>query len=595
MKQQELFARLALPRQSRDAAEALRSATRGRRLVWLLSAVLALFPLLTMLFILVVFDVAVPGHHGATVLGLLVVMLVLAVFQSVFAILRRRVVLQTGALVLTGVAERLDEAATASAALNADRPTIIARDIDAIRAFLSGPAVIAVLDLAVVPVALVAMLVLHVAFGGIAAIALGLIAVLLWRGLGVARAAATQTEQAQARREAAIGSVSDAPDLVRALGIHARANAVWQTLNIVLLRADQDHGESAERLQIAAVALRQIALVGTLTAGAALAIADRASLGVVFAAAWLIWVMLSRLIAVSDHATALVAARRGWRRIDDALAALPERAQPLALPRPTTTLDVEGVAFGAPGMKRPLVHGVSFSMSAGQVLAVLGPAAAGKSALLRVLAGYWPVAIGKVRLDGAALEQFGPETLARHVGYLPQTVDLFDGTVAENIARFDPEAHADQVIAAAKAAGAHDMIVRLPDGYSTRVGRGGDWLSASQAQRIGLARALYGAPFLIVLDEPTSGLDPIGEKLFIDAVKAARARGAIVVLAGNANTLVTLASHVLILQQGTMSDFGERDSVRQRVAQRRRSAELAASGKADSDSEEAAPATAAQD
>jgi ATP-binding cassette subfamily C protein len=199
---------------------------------------------------------------------------------------------------------------------------------------------------------------------------------------------------------------------------------------------------------------------------------------------------------------------------------------------------------------------VSFALRSGAGLGIVGPSASGKSSLVRALVGVWPASIGKVRLDGAALDQWLPEALGRHVGYLPQDVELFDGTVAQNIARFDPDPDPEKVIAAGRAAGAHDMILRLANGYDTEIGEAGMVLSAGQRQRVALARALYGDPFLVVLDEPNSNLDAAGAKALSEAILGVRARGGIVVIVAHRPSALEGVDHVLVMLDGCAASFG---------------------------------------
>src|SRR5262249_46322512 len=211
-------------------------------------------------------------------------------------------------------------------------------------------------------------------------------------------------------------------------------------------------------------------------------------------------------------------------------------------------LSIESVGIAAPGDQRVIVQGVTFALDAGQGLGVIGPSGSGKSSLVRTLVGVWLPFRGKVRLDGAALDQWSSDQLGRHVGYLPQDVELFTGSVAENICRFDPAAKSDDIIAAAKEAGVHDMIIKMRDGYNTQVGELGTALSAGQAQRVALARALYGDPFLIVLDEPNSNLDSEGDEALTRAIRASRERGAIVVVVAHRPVGIEAVDQILVLR-----------------------------------------------
>jgi ABC-type protease/lipase transport system fused ATPase/permease subunit len=228
-------------------------------------------------------------------------------------------------------------------------------------------------------------------------------------------------------------------------------------------------------------------------------------------------------------------------------------------------LRVENISVAAPGTQALTLTNVSFEVTAGSVLAVIGPSAAGKSTLARVITGVWPLARGAVRLDGAALPSWSQEGLGRHIGYLPQDVQLFDGTITENIARFEEQPDSQQVIAASIAADVHEMVLRLSNGYETRIGDGGSVLSAGQRQRIGLARALYRSPFLVVLDEPNSNLDADGEKALVNAILGVKARGGIVVVVAHRPTVLSAADKVAVIGGGQLTAIGPRDEVLRKV------------------------------
>ena len=226
---------------------------------------------------------------------------------------------------------------------------------------------------------------------------------------------------------------------------------------------------------------------------------------------------------------------------------------------------MENAGAGAPGAQRFVIQDVSFELKAGSGVGIIGPSASGKSSLARMLVGVWPTWRGKVRFDGAAIEQWLPEDLGHHIGYLPQDVELFAGTVAQNIARFDPQPKAEAIIAAAKAANVHEMILQLPDGYETQVGEAGAALSGGQRQRIALARALYGDPFLVVLDEPNSNLDNEGEQALTAAIMNVRARGGIVVVIAHRPSALAGVDLVLVMGEGRMQSFGPKDEVLSKV------------------------------
>jgi ATP-binding cassette subfamily C protein len=295
--------------------------------------------------------------------------------------------------------------------------------------------------------------------------------------------------------------------------------------------------------------------------GAYLVIEQEATAGIIIASS----ILSARALAPADIAIAnwkgFGGARQGWRRLTALLRFLPEEARVLQLPAPSATLCVENIAVTPPSSKRIIVQGVTFSLRAGQALGIVGPSASGKSSLVRALIGVWPTLQGKVRLDGAELAQWSCDALGHHLGYLPQEVCLCDGTVADNISRFNPDASSEAVIAAAKAAGVHELILGLPKGYETKIGDSGEAISAGQRQRIGLARALYGDPFLVVLDEPNSNLDTDGERALAKAIRGVCDRGGIVVVISHRPSVLGAVDFVLALFNGQPRAFGKRDEI----------------------------------
>jgi len=277
----------------------------------------------------------------------------------------------------------------------------------------------------------------------------------------------------------------------------------------------------------------------------------------------------ARALAPVDLAIAnwrgFVGARQSWQRLSRLLGHLPRLAEPMPLKPPSHTLVVQNAAVCPPGQQKIVCQEVNFTLAAGKALGVIGPTASGKSSLARMLVGVWTPARGTVRLDGATLDQWSPESLGRHIGYVPQDVELFNGTVAQNISRFDDPPDPDAVIAAAHAAGVHDLIINLPEGYETSVGDHGSALSAGQAQRVALARALYRDPFLVVLDEPNSNLDAEGDEALTQAILGLRARGAIVVVVAHRPSAIAGVDYILIMAKGRQQQFGPKEEVLNRL------------------------------
>jgi ABC-type protease/lipase transport system fused ATPase/permease subunit len=255
----------------------------------------------------------------------------------------------------------------------------------------------------------------------------------------------------------------------------------------------------------------------------------------------------------------VVAARRSYSRLTDTLTALDEPPPAVVLPQPEKSLKVERVTIAAPSTGSVILSDVGFELRAGQAVGIIGPSGGGKSTLARGLTGVWPLLRGDVRLDDADLSQWPPDELGRHIGYLPQDVSLLDATVSENICRLDPEADGKKILAAARAAGVHELIVRLPQGYETPLGANGLSLSAGQRQRIALARALYDDPFLVVLDEPNSNLDAEGEAALTAAVLAVRSRGGIVVVIAHRPSALAAVDMIGVIQNGKLAAFGSKE------------------------------------
>lgn len=319
-----------------------------------------------------------------------------------------------------------------------------------------------------------------------------------------------------------------------------------------LVRAQTRAGDGIGTLSAISRTLRlalQSAIVGV---GAYLAIRGDITAGAIIAASILAGRALAPVEQAIAHWRGFVAFRRARARLAATCAHCKAPAEPLTLQPPKSTLDIEGLSVTVPGTYRVVLRDVTLSVPAGTVVAVAGQSAAGKSTLARALVGVWPAARGTVRLDGASLDQWAPEELGRHVGYVPQEVELFAGTIMENIARLSLAPDSGAVVAAATAAGVHEMILKLPEGYETRVGPQGCQLSGGQRQRIALARALYGSPFLVVLDEPNANLDAEGERALIAAFKGIKARGGIAILIAHRSKVIAAADRVVVLEGGRL-------------------------------------------
>jgi ATP-binding cassette subfamily C protein len=370
------------------------------------------------------------------------------------------------------------------------------------------------------------------------------------------------------RNDLAATSRRNAEVLV-AMGMSGRLTRRWSEANEKYLAGNQRASDVAGGLGAIAKVMRMVLQSAVLAVGAYLVINQEATAGVIIAGS----ILSARALAPVDLAIAhwkgFVAARQSWHRLNKLLETLPAPTEQTLLQSPSKRLSVEGVSIVPPGDQRIIVQDVTFTLEAGNGLGVIGPSGSGKSSLIRALVGVWQPVRGKVRLDGAALDQWSSDILGRHIGYLPQDVELFAGSVAQNICRFDPDATSESVIKAAKEAGVHDMVIKMREGYDTQIGEQGTALSAGQAQRVALARALYGDPFLIVLDEPNSNLDTEGDEALTRAVRGARERGAIVVVVAHRPIGIEAVDMLLVLRDGRMQAFGPKETVLGQVLQQR--------------------------
>ena len=518
-------------------------------------------------YMLQIYDRILTSHSVPTLLALSLLAAILFVFQGGLEVLRGQV--------LVRMASRIDRALTplahgavmrmrsvAGAQGNATQPI---RDVDSIRSYLSGQGPLAILDMPWMPLYIAFVFILHpvlgwiTVFGALFLIAVTLLTEKLIRAPG-------ETAMAMSKQRWAIAEASDRnAEVLQAMGFGNRFSRRLEAVNAEHIAANERLSDLVGGLSSASKIFRLMLQSALLGIGAYLTIKGEMTAGAIIACS----IAASRALAPIEVAIGnwrgFVAARKAADRLDAVLGTLPEKAAPLRLPAPKRSLKVENLSVAAPGTQTVLLGGVSFELAAGTVLAVIGPSAAGKSTLARALTGVWPLSRGAVRLDGAALPSWSGEELGRHVGYLPQDVQLFDGSITENIARFEEQPDSQRVVAASAAAGVHEMVLRLPNGYETRIGEGGSVLSAGQRQRIALARALYGEPFLLVLDEPNSNLDADGEKALVNAMTRVKARGGIVIVIAHRPTVLTAADKVAVIGGGQLTAVGPKDEVLRKV------------------------------
>ena len=553
--------------QSGELATVLRQSAGAFIGVAGISALANLLTLTGSFFMLEVYDRVIPSRSIPTLIGLCVLALVLYAAQSTLEALRARTLARIGAALDAEIGPRVFSLSV-QAPLRGAKPDQAGqplRDLEQVRAFLAGSGPAALFDLPWLPVYVVVCFLFHPLIG-VAAIGGAVLLTSLTLAAELATRAPARSATAHAGRRLALSEATRRnAETVAALGLESRMCRRWAAVNRDHAQAQQRASDIAGGLGAVSKACRMALQSGVLALGAYLVINNQASGGIIIAAS----ILVARALAPAELAIAnwrvFVAARQSWRRLAVALERHPPARVPLALPEAKLSLSVEGVHVVPPGASRATVHDVSFQLRAGQGVGVIGPSAAGKSSLVRALVRIWTPLHGRVRLDGADLGQWSPEHLGAQIGYLPQETELFAGTIAENISRFLPGAPAEAVVAAAQAAGAHDLILNLPQGYDTMLGESGAGLSAGQRQRIGLARALYGDPFLVVLDEPNANLDAEGENALTQAILRVRGRGGICVVVAHRPSALAAVDHVLMMHEGRVQAFGTKDEVLKRV------------------------------
>jgi PrtD family type I secretion system ABC transporter len=550
-----------------EALRACRSAFIG---VGVMSCMINLLYLTGSIFMLEIYDRVLPSRSVPTLVGLVVLAGGLYFAQGILDLIRGRILVRIGTSLDEGLSGRVFETVVRLPLIAGGRNEGLQplRDLDNIRSFLSSLGPSAFFDLPWLPFYLAICFVFHVLIGATALVgALILVTLTIVTEFMTRKPAREAMGLAARRNDLAAASRRNAEVLV-AMGMSGRLTRRWGVANENYLTGNQRTSDVAGGLGAIAKVMRMMLQSAVLGVGAYLVIHQEATAGVIIAGS----ILSARALAPVDLAIAhwkgFVAARQSWQRLNRLLGSLPAQGTPTRLQAPSRRLSVEGISIVPPGDQKVIVQDVSFALEAGNGLGIIGPSGSGKSSLVRALVGVWQPVRGKVRLDGAALDQWSSEVLGRHVGYLPQDVELFAGTVAQNICRFDPDAIAENIIAAAKEAGVHEMIVKMSEGYETQVGEQGVSLSAGQAQRVALARAVYGEPFLIVLDEPNSNLDTEGDEALTRAIRAARERGAIVVVVAHRPIGIEAVDMLLVLKDGRMQAFGPKDQVLGQVLQR---------------------------
>jgi ATP-binding cassette subfamily C protein len=541
-----------------------------RRIFWALAGFSGLSNLLMLtgsFFMLQVYDRVLPGRSIPTLVALMALATLLYLFQGGLDLVRSRISSRIGRYFDERLGVRVFDALVRLPLKTCGDGDGLQplRDLDQVRSFLSSGGPTALFDLPWMPIYLAICFFFHFWIGVTALIgALVLVVITILTETRTRGPAKASSRLAVSRSALAVEGRRNA-EVLQAMGMRRQAAARWQEINNKYLAAHERSSDIASGLGGLSKVFRSILQSLVLGVGAVLVINQESTAGIIIAGS----ILTARALAPVEVAIAnwkgFISARQSGNRLDQLLRLLPADEERLALPPPTKALIVEQIHVAAPNSEKPILSDVSFQLRSGEAVGIIGPSGSGKSTLARALVGVWPRLRGRVKLDNAALEHWSPEALGRHIGYLPQNVELFEGSIAVNIARFDVKATPDLVLQAARAAGVHDLILSFPDAYSTKIGEGGMALSAGQRQRIGLARALYGNPFLVVLDEPTSNVDSEGESALTEAILSVRRRGGMVAVISHRPKALEGVDHVLVIGDGRLQSFGPREEVLNKV------------------------------
>ncbi len=533
------------------------------------SCILNILMLSGSLYMLQVYDRVLTARSVPTLVALSGLLLGIYIFLGALDMVRQRILTRLGHRFDEDVGPSAFEAHVSlrvKAGPRADATQPI-RDVDNLRQFFSGQGVAALFDMPWMPVYLLVVYLVHPVLGLVATGGALFLFLMAYLTDVSTRKGLRQVNEIAMKRQALADAGRRNAEAVYGMGMVSTLGAVWTEINTRYIAANAELNDRAGLYGTISKVFRlglQSAMLGV---GAYLAINESVTAGAMIASSIIMGRALAPVESAVGNWRSIQQARQAYARLNATLKAADAKPR-MALPQPTGTVVVDRIAVAPPGSTTPILADVRFELKAGQALGVAGPTGGGKSTLARAMVGVWPVGRGTISLDGAPLDQWRPDDLGRHIGYLPQDVELFDGTVEENIARFDPDRTPEKVIAAARAAGVHEMVLRLPEGYATTIGDGGAVLSGGQRQRLGLARALYGDPFLVVLDEPNSNLDGDGEAALVNAIRAVKGRGGVVVMIAHRPAVMVAVDLMLVIEAGRQAAFGPRDQVMAKLMNR---------------------------
>jgi PrtD family type I secretion system ABC transporter len=547
----------------------------GRALFWavgLFSVFINLLMLTGPLFMLQVYDRVLGSRSEATLLALVLLMTFLFAMMGLLDYARGRVLARIGARFQAHLDRRVFAAVLRRQALASGgvQPTNTLRDLESVQRLLSSPVFAALFDIPWTPFFLLGIAIFHPWLAYLALTGGGLLVLIAVLNQIYTAGPVREANRALMQADHMAEQLRSEAEMVRALGMADNGFERWHRTRNAALSDTILSSDRAGQFSALSRTFRMFLQSAMLGLGALLVLRGELSGGAMIAGSILLGRALAPIDLLIGQWQLVQRARQGWLALTELLGEVPPEPPRTQLPRPTANLKAENLTVVPPGQSLASLRMVNFELKPGQALGVIGPSGAGKSTLARVITGVWTPAGGKIRLDGAALDQYDPAMLGAHIGYLPQRVQLFDGTIAQNIAGLAVNPDDEAVVRAAKKAAAHEMILALPDGYDTQVSGGGGMLSGGQMQRIGLARAIYGNPVILVLDEPNSNLDNDGSIALNNAIREIKADGGAVMIMAHRPSAIAECDLLLVLEHGNVRAFGPRDQILERTVQNAR-------------------------
>lgn len=526
------------------------------------SVVTSLLVLAPTIFMLEVYDRVVNSRSETTLISLLICLIGIYILMEVIEMLRGRLLQQAGWRIDTTLREKLHDASFLASLRHGAATVQPFSDLRTLREFIASPAVTAAMD---APSSVIFLILVTIISPWLGLVALFGAVVQVLIGVSTERKTMpvlTEANQAAIIAQNYASGVLRNAQVISAMGMKTRIYERWIARQRKFLKLQAVASDTAGTNSSMSKFIQT--MQGSLILGLSCWLTLKGMLlgggGMMIVASTLGGRVLSPLVQLIAQWRLVINARDAYHRLDSFLNILPPEQESMSLPAPEGRLSVEAVVAAAPGSNLPIIRGVSFALQPGETLMVIGPSAAGKTTLARLLMGIWPAASGKVRLDGADLHAWNKEELGPHLGYLPQTVELFDGTLAENIARFG-DIDMDQVEVATHLVGLTEMVKALPHGFDTRIGEEGAILSGGQRQRVGLARAIYGNPNFVLLDEPNSSLDEAGEQALMTTLMSLKGRKCTTIVITHRTSVLPAADKILLLRDGQVAAFGPRDEV----------------------------------